>query len=42
MLEQTMAQRNRSIGAKPGKGRAALTLTHPNASGNRPTRCMPS
>lgn len=28
-----MAQRNRSISPKPGKARAALTLTHPNAAG---------
>ena len=28
-----MAQRNRSMSAKPSKNRAALTLTHPNAAG---------
>ncbi len=28
-----MAQRNRSISLKPGKTRAALTITHPNAAG---------
>ncbi len=28
-----MAQRNRSISVKSGKGRAALSLTHPNAAG---------
>ena len=28
-----MAQRNRSIPLKPGKSRAALTITHPNAAG---------
>ena len=28
-----MAQRNRSISLKPGKSRAALTITHPNAAG---------
>jgi transposase len=33
MMEQAMAQRNRSISVKTGKGRAALTLTHPNAAG---------
>jgi transposase len=33
MMEQAMAQRNRSMRAKLGKGRAALTLTHPNAAG---------
>jgi transposase len=33
MMEQAMAQRNRSISAKPGKSRVALTLTHPNAAG---------
>ncbi len=33
MMEQTVAQRNRSISLKPGKSRAALTITHPNAAG---------
>ena len=28
-----MAQRNRSAPLKPGKSRAALTITHPNAAG---------
>ena len=28
-----MAQRNRSVNLKPGKSRAALTITHPNAAG---------
>ncbi len=28
-----MAQRNRRISLKPGKSRAALTITHPNAAG---------
>ncbi|KFB66115.1 MAG: hypothetical protein CAPSK01_004610 [Candidatus Accumulibacter vicinus] len=28
-----MAQRNRSTPLKPGKSRAALTITHPNAGG---------
>ena len=28
-----MSQRNRSISLKPGKSRAALTITHPNAAG---------
>ena len=28
-----MAQRNRSVPLKPGKSRAALTITHPNAAG---------
>ena len=28
-----MAQRNRSLSLKPGKSRAALTITHPNAAG---------
>ena len=32
-MEQTVAQRNRSISLKPGKSRAALTITHPNAAG---------
>ena len=34
MMEQAMAQRNRaSLNLKPGKSRAALTITHPNAAG---------
>jgi hypothetical protein len=33
MMEQAMAQRNRSVSLKPGKSRAALTITHPNAAG---------
>jgi transposase len=33
MMEQTMAQRKRKISLKPGKSRAALTITHPNAAG---------
>jgi len=33
MMEQSMAQRNRSISLKPGKSRSALTITHPNAAG---------
>jgi transposase len=33
MMEQTMAQRNRSPSIKPGKSRQALTITHPNAAG---------
>src|SRR5664279_6312772 len=33
MMEQVMAQRNRSINLKPGKSRAALSITHPNAAG---------
>ena len=28
-----MAQRNRSISLKPGRSRAALTITHPNVAG---------
>ena len=28
-----MAQRNRAVSLKPGKSRAALTITHPNAAG---------
>lgn len=32
-MEQAMAQRNRSVGLKPGRSRPALTLTHPNAAG---------
>jgi transposase len=33
MMEQTMAQRKRGISLKPGRSRAALTITHPNAAG---------
>jgi transposase len=33
MMEQTMAQRNRSTSIKPGKSRQAWTITHPNAAG---------
>jgi transposase len=33
MMEQALAQRNRSVSLKPGKSRAALTITHPNAAG---------
>jgi transposase len=33
MMENTMAQRNRSVRLKPVKSRAALTITHPNAAG---------
>ena len=33
MMEQALAQRNRSFPLKSGKSRAALTLTHPNAAG---------
>src|SRR5665213_1006111 len=33
MMEQAMAQRNAKISLKPGKSRAALTITHPNAAG---------
>ena len=32
MMEQTMAQRNQAVSLKPGKTRAALTITHPNAA----------
>jgi transposase len=32
-MEQAMAQRNRSISLKPGRSRAALTITHPNVAG---------
>ncbi len=31
-MEQALAQRNPSISLKPGKSRAALTITHPNAA----------
>src|SRR5580765_1894072 len=33
MMEQALAQRNRSVSFQPGKSRAALTITHPNAAG---------
>jgi transposase len=33
MMEQAMAQRNHKLCPPPGKSRAALTLTHPNAAG---------
>jgi transposase len=33
MMEQALAQRNRSLSLKAGKSRQALTLTHPNAAG---------
>jgi len=33
MMEQAMAQRKRGVTLKPGKGQAALTVTHPNAAG---------
>jgi len=33
MMEQALAQRNRSFPLKTGKSRAALTLTHANAAG---------
>jgi transposase len=33
MMENVMAQRNRSIPSKPPKPRPALSLTHPNAAG---------
>jgi transposase len=32
-MEQALAQRNRGVSLKPGKSRAALTITHPNAAG---------
>ena len=32
-MEQAMSQRNMKISFKPGKTRAALTITHPNAAG---------
>ena len=32
-MEHALAQRNRSVSLKPGKSRAALTITHPNAAG---------
>src|SRR5450631_896365 len=31
-MEHALAQRNRSVSLKPGKSRAALTFTHPNAA----------
>jgi len=33
MMEQAMVQCNRAVSLKPGKSRAALTITHPNAAG---------
>jgi transposase len=33
MMEQAMAQRNARVSLKPGKSRAALTITHTNAAG---------
>jgi len=33
MMEQAMAQRKLGVSLKPGKARAALTITHPNAAG---------
>jgi transposase len=33
MMEQAMAQRKLGVSLKPGKSRAALTITHPNAAG---------
>jgi transposase len=33
MMEQALAQRNRSVSLKSGKSAQALTLTHPNAAG---------
>src|SRR5438270_7950761 len=33
IMEQALAQRNRSVSLKPGKSRAALTIAHPNAAG---------
>src|SRR5437867_4095641 len=33
MMEQALAQRNAGVSLKPGKSRAALTITHPNAAG---------
>jgi len=33
MMEQAMAQRKLNVNLKPGKARAALTITHPNAAG---------
>jgi transposase len=33
MMEQPVAQRNRTLSLKPGKSRQALTITHPNAAG---------
>src|SRR5260370_32988293 len=32
-MEQALAQRNPGVSLKPGKSRAALTITHPNAAG---------
>jgi hypothetical protein len=33
MMEQPLAQRNRTLSLKPGKSRQALTISHPNAAG---------
>jgi transposase len=33
MMEQPVAQRNRTLSLKPGKSRQALTITHPSAAG---------
>jgi transposase len=33
MMEDALAQRNRISPPRPGKARAALSLTHPNAAG---------
>jgi transposase len=32
-MEHALAQRNRSVSLTPGKSRAALRITHPNAAG---------
>ena len=32
-MEQALAQRTRNVSLTPGKSRAALTITHPNAAG---------
>jgi transposase len=33
MMEQAMSRRNAILSPKPGKSRAALAITHPNAAG---------
>jgi transposase len=33
MMEQPLAQRNRTLSLKPGKSRQTLAITHPNAAG---------
>src|SRR5574337_1750137 len=33
MMEQPLAQRNRTVSLKPGKSRQVLSITHPNAAG---------